>query len=75
MSKKTIGNQTFLYPYPVTILGAKVNGKPNFMTLAFIGIVNAKPGMIALGCNKHHFTDIGIKENMTFRTEVLLWMR
>ena len=66
MSKRNLGNQSFLYPYPVTILGTMVNGKPNFMTLAFIGIVNTRPGMVAFGCGKHHYTTPGIKENMTF---------
>jgi flavin reductase (DIM6/NTAB) family NADH-FMN oxidoreductase RutF len=66
MSKKNLGNQSLLYPYPVTILGTMVNGKPNFMTLAFVGIVNSKPGMIALGCGKRHLTNAGIKENQTF---------
>jgi flavin reductase (DIM6/NTAB) family NADH-FMN oxidoreductase RutF len=64
--KKTLGNKSFIYPYPVTILGANINGKPNFMTLAFVGIVNANPGMVALGCGKRHFTNAGIKENLTF---------
>jgi flavin reductase (DIM6/NTAB) family NADH-FMN oxidoreductase RutF len=48
VKKKNLGNKSCLYPYPVTILGANVAGKPNFMTLAFVGIVNAYPGMIAL---------------------------
>jgi flavin reductase (DIM6/NTAB) family NADH-FMN oxidoreductase RutF len=66
MEKKNLGKKSFLYPYPVTILGANVNGKPNFMTLAFVGIVNANPGMVALGCGKGHLTNAGIKENMAF---------
>jgi flavin reductase (DIM6/NTAB) family NADH-FMN oxidoreductase RutF len=49
MSKTALGNNPFLYPYPVTLVGAQVEGKPNFMTIAFIGIVNINPGMIALG--------------------------
>lgn len=66
MAKVNLGNKSFLYPYPVTVLGANVEGKPNFMALAFVGIVNAGPGMIALGCNRDHFTTRGIKENLTF---------
>jgi flavin reductase (DIM6/NTAB) family NADH-FMN oxidoreductase RutF len=70
MSKKNLGDKSCLYPYPITILGAMVNGKPNFMTLAFIGIVNANPGMVAFGCNKRHYTNSGIKENLTFSINV-----
>jgi flavin reductase (DIM6/NTAB) family NADH-FMN oxidoreductase RutF len=70
MEKKKIGNKSFIYPYPVTVLGSNVHGKPNFMTLAFVGIVNTNPGMIALGCGKRHYTNAGIKENMTFSVNI-----
>lgn len=66
MGKKNLGNKSCLYPFPVTILGTIVNNKPNFMTLAFIGIVNANPGMLAFGCNKQHYSAAGIKENGAF---------
>src|SRR5271157_3485707 len=70
MKKKNLGNKSSIYPYPVTILGSNVNGKPNFMTLAFVGIVNANPGMVAMGCGKRHYTNTGIKENMTFSINI-----
>lgn len=66
MKKIEMGNKPMLYPYPVTILGANVEGKPNFMTLGFVGIVNINPGMIAMGVARSHYTSIGIKENKTF---------
>jgi flavin reductase (DIM6/NTAB) family NADH-FMN oxidoreductase RutF len=66
MDKIKLGNKSFLYPMPVCILGSDIKGKANFMTISFIGIVNANPGMIALGCNRKHNTYKGIKENKTF---------
>ena len=39
--KKKIGSQNVLYPTPVTIVGALVNEKANFMNVAQIGILNA----------------------------------
>ena len=33
-----------LYPTPTTLVGALVNGKPNFITIAHIGILNYGPG-------------------------------
>ena len=48
MEKKILGNKSSIYPYPVTILGANVNGKSNFMALAFAGIVNVNPGLITM---------------------------
>lgn len=66
MNKIEMGNKPMLYPYPVTILGANENGKPNFMALSFVGIVNINPGMVAMGIARNHVTPKGIKENMTF---------
>ena len=70
MNKKTLGNKSLIYPMPVTIVGADVEGKPNFLTVAFIGIVNAGPGMVALGSNRKHFTNKGILANRTFSINI-----
>ena len=59
-----------LYPMPVTLVGSEVDGKPNFMTIAFIGIVNMNPGMIAMGANRSHHTNKGILEHKTFSVNV-----
>lgn len=70
MEKKTLGNKSLLYPMPVTIVGADVEGKPNFLTIAFVGIVNANPGMVAFGSNRKHFTNKGILANRTFSINI-----
>ena len=70
MSKATLGNKPFLYPMPVTIVGADIEEKPNFLTVAYIGIVNAKPGMVAFGSNRKHYTNKGILANRTFSINI-----
>jgi flavin reductase (DIM6/NTAB) family NADH-FMN oxidoreductase RutF len=70
MHKKTLGNKSLLYPMPVTIVGADVEGKPNFLTIAFIGVANANPGMVAFGSNRKHFTNQGILSNRTFSVNI-----
>jgi flavin reductase (DIM6/NTAB) family NADH-FMN oxidoreductase RutF len=70
MNKKTLGNKSLIYPMPVTLVGADVEGKPNFMTIAFIGIVNINPGMVALGSNRKHLTNKGIVANQTFSINI-----
>lgn len=52
--------------FPVVIIGAQVNGKPNFMTAAWVGIVNSEPPMLTLGVQDKRFTMQGITENQTF---------
>jgi len=70
--KKKIGSQNVLYPTPVTIVAALVNGKANFLNVAHVGILNAAaPHLISLGMNKAHYTNIGIREQKTFSVNIL----
>jgi flavin reductase (DIM6/NTAB) family NADH-FMN oxidoreductase RutF len=70
--KKKIGAQNLLYPSLVTIVGALVNGKVNFLNVAHVGILNAgAPQLISLGMGKTHHTNIGIRENKTFSVNIL----
>lgn len=64
MAKKQLGAVNSLYPMPTTLVGATVNGKPNYITIAHVGIMDM--GTISLGMNKVHYTNAGIKENKTF---------
>jgi flavin reductase (DIM6/NTAB) family NADH-FMN oxidoreductase RutF len=66
MTKVSIGNNVFVYPMPVTLLGSTVAKKPNFMTLGWVSRVNANPPLIGCGVGNHHYTPQGIMENKTF---------
>jgi len=70
MEKIKIGAKTFLYPMPTTLVGANVVGKPNFLTIAYCGIVQHNPAMIAVTLGKAHYTNAGIKENKTFSVNI-----
>ena len=64
--KKKIGVRTFLYPMPTVLVGANVEGKPNYLTAAYCGIVNHQPPMVGMSLHKSHHTNLGIRENGTF---------
>ncbi|MFX1305461.1 MAG: flavin reductase family protein [Promethearchaeota archaeon] len=66
MAKNKIKIGPHLYPMPVVLIGANVNGKPNFEPLAYVGIVEEKPPLISIASYETHYTNIGIKENKTF---------
>ncbi len=66
MSKVNLGRNVSIYPMPVTLVGAMVDGKPNFMAVAWICRVNATPPMLAISLNKPRHTAKGIRENETF---------
>ncbi len=70
MNKKKIGPSSTLYPMPTTIIGANVKGKPNFLTIAYCGIIEFKPPTIFIASGKNHYTNIGIKENQTFSVNI-----
>lgn len=62
--KKQLGPINGLYPTPTVLVGATVEGKPNFITIAHIGIMTLTA--ISISSAKAHYTNAGIKENMTF---------
>lgn len=66
MTKKKIQLSSYLFPRPVVLIGANVNGKPNFEPLAYISSIEDKPPLISIASYETHFTNIGIKENGTF---------
>jgi flavin reductase (DIM6/NTAB) family NADH-FMN oxidoreductase RutF len=55
---------------PVVLVGANVNGKPNYVTIAYCGIAQHSPPMISLASSKLHYTNAGIKENKTFSINI-----
>jgi len=66
MSKVKLGSQSSLYPYPATIISIDVEGRKNFMQLGFVGIVNASPGMVAMGIGRHHHTAKALEKGKVF---------
>ena len=69
--KRTLDAINVLYPTPTVLVGAMVDGKPNFITIAHIGIVNhARPYLISLSSAKVHYTNAGIKENKAFSVNI-----
>lgn len=66
--KVSLGARNCLYPMPTTLVGANVNGKPAFITMAHVGILDYTT--ISLGMNKAHYTNAGIRENGTFSVNI-----
>jgi len=56
---------------PLVLVGATVDGKPNFMPAAFLGVVNFKPAVMACGLNPSHYTCQGIEESGCFSINVV----
>ena len=70
MAKILLGPQTLIYPMPALLVGANVDGKPNFMPVAWGGIANGEPPMISVAIRHKRYTLKGIKQNMTFSVNI-----
>ena len=70
MPKIQITSKIPVYPMPVVIVGAYVQGKANFLTVVWFSMVNFEPPTIAVVLNKGHYTNKGIHENKTFSVNV-----
>jgi flavin reductase (DIM6/NTAB) family NADH-FMN oxidoreductase RutF len=70
MSKTQIGPQTLLYPMPAVLVGSLVDGKANFMTVAWCGIACFQPPAVSVALNNARYTLKGIREAGTFSVNV-----
>ncbi len=66
--KRKMGVKNCLYPMPTVLVGALVNGKPNYITIAHVGIMDLVS--VSLGVAKFHYTNAGIRENGTFSINI-----
>jgi len=70
MAKVLMGPGPLLYPTPVVLVGANVDSKPNFMAVAWCGIVNSEPAMVSIAIRHHRHTHKGIRQNSTFSVNI-----
>jgi flavin reductase (DIM6/NTAB) family NADH-FMN oxidoreductase RutF len=70
VQKKTIGPGMFIYPSPAILLGANVNGKPNYSVMANCGGISLEPPTLYVSSVETHYTNGGIRENGTFSINI-----
>lgn len=66
--KNSIGKKNALYPMPTVIVGTEVKGKPNFLTIAHVGIMDHQTLSISAG--KIHYSNQWIKKNGTLSINI-----
>jgi len=69
-SKITKGAQTWLFPLPTVLIGAIVDGKANFMTVAWASIANAEPPMLCVAIRRSRHTRKGITPGGQFSVNI-----
>lgn len=70
MDKIQLGPRPFMGVMPAVLLGANVNGKPNYMTAAWVSPACMAPPMVSVAVNHARHTLRGIEENGTFSLNV-----
>ena len=70
MERIEIGTQGFMYPMPMTLIGADLSDGPNFMPVAWINRVQMSPARLACGIGKNHATSPGIREHQQFGVSI-----
>lgn len=69
--KQRLGGVNLLYPTPTVLVGALVNGKANFTTVAHVGILNkATPNIISVALAKGRHTSLGIREHNCYSVNI-----
>lgn len=68
MKKIKLPNRPF-GPFPTILVGADVNGKPNYATVGACGVVSLKP-VLYVSLKDSHYTTSGIKESGYFSVNI-----
>jgi flavin reductase (DIM6/NTAB) family NADH-FMN oxidoreductase RutF len=70
MAKRNIGSSFNIYPMPVVIAGTVTDGRPNFMTAAWVTKLNSDPPLLGLCVARKQHTAKGIRESGEFSVSV-----
>ncbi len=69
MGKLNLGNLPVLYPKPLTVIGAEVDGKVNWLVVGHTGIIGHDRILVSM--SKSHHTNQGIRKSGKFSTNLV----
>lgn len=67
--KKNIGKNLALYPTPLVVVGAMVDGKPNWTLVGHLGIIGHDRVMVSMAAP--HYSNKGIKEHKSLSINIV----
>ncbi|MCG6533951.1 MAG: flavin reductase family protein [Syntrophales bacterium LBB04] len=70
MEKIRADKNSSLFPMPMVLVGAVVDGRANFMTVGWVSRVNFKPPMMAVALGRSHYTNAGIEKNKAYSVNI-----
>ena len=69
-TKLRLAPDAYLFPLPAVLLGAQVNGQPNYSTIGNCGILTVGPPIVYVSSHHKHYTNVGIREHGTYSLNV-----
>ena len=60
----------YIYPIPIILAGALVNGRPNYATIGDTGIIGISPALVFISSHVNHYTNVGILQHQTFSINI-----
>ena len=66
MTKIEVKPEIAPFPKPSCIIGASVDGRPNFMNIVWVNRMNRSPNIWSVSINTKHHTLRGIKQTNVF---------
>jgi flavin reductase (DIM6/NTAB) family NADH-FMN oxidoreductase RutF len=70
LAKRPIGSVPYVYPVPIVLVGALVDGRPNYATVGDCAIAGIQPALVVVSLGETHHTTRGIVEHGTFSVNV-----
>ena len=67
--KKNIGSALALYPTPLVVVGAMVEGRPNWTPVGHLGIIGHDRVMVSMACA--HYSNRGIKASRALSINIV----
>ncbi len=64
--KVKLGTIPLVFPIPIVLAGARVEGRPNYVTLGDCGIMGIKPPLVYISSSQENYSNQGILEHGTY---------
>jgi flavin reductase (DIM6/NTAB) family NADH-FMN oxidoreductase RutF len=70
MKKVKMGAQPMLWAHPTVLVGADVDGKPDFAAVAWTGVAASTPPAVSIALQHPRYSLKGIRQNLTFSVNI-----
>ncbi len=64
--KTKVGCLPYIYPVPIVLAGANVNGNPSFTTIGDVGLMGINPPLVYISSHIQHHLNQGIQETACY---------